>query len=84
MILWRILPYLRTIRMYKGGRHMKRWKDHKIQLLLMLFAISEVFAYFYPGYANDIPFALLQMTLAITIIWMLIMEDNHETHRRLH
>lgn len=63
---------------------MKLWKDYKIQLLLMLLAFSQLFAYFYPGYAKGTSFILLQALLTVAVIWLLIMEKNHGIHRRLH
>ena len=53
---------------------MKLWKDYKIQLLLMLLAFSQLFAYFYPGYAKGTSFILLQASLTVAVI----KEDHYE------
>lgn len=63
---------------------MQLWKDYKVQIILMLLAILRIFAYFYPGYARDILFVLLQGILVITVIGLLLYNRNHDMHQKLY
>lgn len=47
-------------------------KHYQVQILLLILAGFEIFAYFYPGYAKGFLFAILQVCLVILVIARLL------------
>lgn len=63
---------------------MNLWKHYKVQFLLMILAVLQIFAYFYPGYAKGISFQFLQALLVILIICILFVSRNQYLNQKLH
>lgn len=63
---------------------MKIWNKYKVQMLLLMLAILQGFAYFYPGYVKGITLPLLQGLLIIIVICLLYNNRKRFIHRKLY
>ena len=63
---------------------MKLWKDYKVQVVLVILAFLRIFAYFYPGYAQDMIFVVLQGMLVIIVICLLLNHRKQQMHQKLY